>query len=128
MAGLKLGREIAVDLKSDADFNQNWRCPCHDGSVLRLALPRTATLPAAHIAKGVRYKRPPYRRSSSGKFATLTAMRRAATLGQRARCGTSPRIILEVGKRPSDGVIHLGLPAGLSLGFTLGSCARPLPG
>jgi hypothetical protein len=44
MRGLKLDRQIAVDLKPDADFNQNWRCPGHDGSVLRLALPRTATL------------------------------------------------------------------------------------
>jgi hypothetical protein len=44
MTGLKLGREIAVDLKPDADFNQNWHYPCNGGSVLRLALPRTATL------------------------------------------------------------------------------------
>jgi len=55
----KLGREVAVDLKPDADFNQNWRCPCHDGSILRLALPRTATLRTADIAKEMRYKRPP---------------------------------------------------------------------
>jgi hypothetical protein len=40
VTGLKLGREIAVDLKPDADFNQNWRCPCHYGFILRLALPR----------------------------------------------------------------------------------------
>jgi hypothetical protein len=40
VTGSKLGREIAVDLKPDADFNQNWRCPCHYGFILRLALPR----------------------------------------------------------------------------------------
>jgi hypothetical protein len=70
MTGLKLGREIAVDLKPDADFNQNWRCPCHDGSVLRLALPQTATLPPADIAKEVGYKRRFYWRSSSRSVAS----------------------------------------------------------
>jgi hypothetical protein len=60
VTGLKLGREIAIDLKPDADFNQNWRRPCYDGSFLRLALPRTATLPTADIAKEMRYKRPPF--------------------------------------------------------------------
>jgi hypothetical protein len=54
---LKLGREIAVDLQPEADFNQNWRCPCHDSSVWRLALPRTATLSIGDIAKEMRYKR-----------------------------------------------------------------------
>ena len=56
MRGLKLGRQVAVNLKSDADFNQYWRCPGYDGSVLRLALPLTATLLITRIAKETRYK------------------------------------------------------------------------
>jgi hypothetical protein len=34
--GLELGRQIAVDLEPDADFNKHWRCPSH-GFVLRFA-------------------------------------------------------------------------------------------
>jgi hypothetical protein len=34
--GLELGRQIAVDLEPDADFNQHWRCPGHR-FVLRFA-------------------------------------------------------------------------------------------
>jgi hypothetical protein len=30
----ELGREIAVDLKADADFDEGWCRPCHDAFLL----------------------------------------------------------------------------------------------
>jgi hypothetical protein len=97
VTGLKLGREIAVDLKPDADFNQNLRCPCHEGSVLRLALPRTATLPTADIAKEMRYKRPAEERKRNPKLSKAQAFTKAYTdpanakLAQRERAANRPR-------------------------------------